>query len=115
MQLAVLPFATQCCGGMHVWVATNIVRSALQVSTVSPLQRESPAAHVGAMHIAVDGTQSAAVAQAAPLCHVPATHVCGTLPTHCMFPGTHSPPQAPLTQTNVHAELLTHCPDALHV
>jgi hypothetical protein len=75
MQLAVLPLVTQCCGGMHVWVATHIVRSALQVSTVSPLQRESPATHVGAVHVAVDGTQSAAVAQAAPLCHVPATHV----------------------------------------
>jgi hypothetical protein len=77
-QSAVLPLSTHCFGGMQVIVATHIVRSALQLWTVSRFagsQREAPAAQVGGVHVAVDGLQSAADAHAAPLCQVPATHV----------------------------------------
>jgi hypothetical protein len=116
-QSAVDPVATQRVGGLQVWAATHIVRSGLQLSTpvLSMLQRDAPASHAGAVHIAVDGLQSAAVAQGVPLCHVPATHVCGTMPTHCVLGGTHSPPHCPLLQMNGHCIPLTHCPLALHV
>jgi hypothetical protein len=67
------------------------------------------------VQVAVDGLQSAAVAQGVPLCHVPAMQTCGTLPAHCVLPGTHWPPHAPLRQTNAHRVPLTHWPEALQV
>jgi hypothetical protein len=114
-QLAMLPLATHVASRSQA-IESQPVRPALHVSTAElfELQRDSPGEQAGGVHVAVDGLQSAAVAQGVPFCQLPFDpQVCGTFPLQPMLPGAHCPPHMPvlLLQTNMQAgALFIQCP-----